>query len=60
MKLNAHIRTEVSFDLRYHLISLLVKKKSILAFKGVFFLSIPKMSINAQFVWWFPIKLSES
>lgn len=60
MKLHAHIRTEFPFDLRNQSISLLVKKMStiVLAFKGVFYLSIFKMSINAQLVWWFPIKFA--
>lgn len=58
MKLHAHIRTEFPFDLRNQFIPLLVKKMSIivLAFKRVFFLSVFKMSINAQLVRWFPIK----
>lgn len=60
MKLHAHIRTEFPFGLRNQSISLLVEKMStiVLDFKGVFYLSILKMSINAQLVWWCPIKFA--
>lgn len=60
MKLHAHIRTKFPFGLSNESILLLVKKMStiVLAFKGVFFLPILKMSINAQLVWCFRIKFS--